>query len=229
MKFNAQLLIPNADQTIDTTLRYLRALPDEYLHHWLQEVIESHESPGRLAADAQWHPNGFLKCRVASTPHGHHVRLHIWLNGINAAENIHTHRWDFASRILCGELVSEQWTTGEASSSEDTYIEHLYTASDVGADYRFDVTGHRPLAMTARQPRSAGDSYIMRTDELHSICAQTNQHLTATLMVTHPPRSRHNLMYSLTEQSGDHPKRAPTSEQIRTALAAVLHALSHDG
>jgi len=149
-------------------------------------LIELLASPGQmrsLAARSYQHGNGFTKFELLSHG-GYKVRLHGWLPGVAAEENIHDHRWGFASMILAGQLCSEAFL--DDALGELTCTEYAYSSRQQGKAAGKERIGEARLRPLGRQIREAGDVYAMKPAELHRICI-SGRELIATLMISEPP------------------------------------------
>ena len=77
------------------------------------------------------------------------------------SENVHNHRWSFASSIVSGYFVADMYVPDEAG--ETTRLHYTYSKSG--------MTEHGParLAMFNKHCLTAGTTYYMPTDAFHSI------------------------------------------------------------
>lgn len=131
----------------------------EYLHDLLQgpEYICSDQS-----LVAYRHPNGFTKIRLAAlTDNGWAIRLHVW-GKKSADENIHSHRWNFASRILIGSLIEETYETTESGK----YAKY-YCAPSVEGRYSLDFQHECGVRQVRRDVYQLGASYVRDAKNLH--------------------------------------------------------------
>ncbi|MCB9629740.1 MAG: hypothetical protein H6725_20410 [Sandaracinaceae bacterium] len=136
-----------------------------------------------IAGRSYLHGNGFHKLELLRHA-GFKVRLHVWQLGTPAEENIHDHRWAFASHVLVGELRSEVFvddTHGEVACAEHCYVSR--TADTAPSQCR---VGRARLRCTERNVRRAGTTYSMTPDLLHRI-EHTGHRFVSTLMVSAPP------------------------------------------
>lgn len=94
----------------------------------LQSILNTPAQLATIAKRSYWHGNGFLK--IVLLDQGYKLRLHIWCNGVVCEENIHSHRWGFASHVLQGALRSEIWQDGTDNQEQPTIMadEYRYTA-----------------------------------------------------------------------------------------------------
>jgi hypothetical protein len=131
----------------------------------LRQLLDTALSPGRL--DAYWHDNGFAKVVLATGKKtGRKLVLHVWPTAavVDTEDNIHNHRWDFASAIIIGTLEMEIFTSDRA----DITLDH-YSYSPVGGDgrYRFERQGRMSVGRGAYFQLSAGKDYHLNNSVLH--------------------------------------------------------------
>lgn len=152
----------------------------------VQQIIRSPQLLAEVSARSYQHGNGFLK--VVLLDRGYKLRLHVWFAGQSCEENIHDHRWSFASTILIGTLRSEVWQ--DVSSSEN----HPQTLSL--QEYRYHAaTQHHPACKThiglchlqkkIQIHQISGQAYVMPEEQLHRITHHGEQ-LVATMVCTAP-------------------------------------------
>lgn len=195
---------------------------DEYLAAWLRhcfspdrvlavigEVLASPALLSEVAARSYHHGNGFLKVVLAERQ-GWKLRLHIWFPGAPCEENIHDHRWSFASTVLCGGLLSETFTDDPQGAVEG--VEYLYHARQGGEESHKVAAGGFRLRSEGRVMRMAGEAYALPSSVLHRICDYPGKGLVATLMCSAPTRQTTNRLLV----SADHAGIDPNVEQ--TAL-----------
>ena len=97
---------PQAGEGLVSVLEEQLSLPQVLA--LLQGLLADEQALQAVAARSYVHGNGFVKV-VLLDEHGHKLRLHIWFAGSACEENIHDHRWSFASHVLVGTLNSEIW------------------------------------------------------------------------------------------------------------------------
>lgn len=150
----------------------------------LQNILTDQQLLKDVSTRSYQHGNGFLK--VVLLDRGYKLRLHVWFKGQSCEENIHDHRWSFASHILTGTLKSEIWT----DVSHD--IPNIFNAKEfeyVAADqqhaaYKIDK-GMCHLQHVETLYHHAGQSYVMPEQRLHRIINH-GQKMVATIMCTAP-------------------------------------------
>jgi hypothetical protein len=165
---------------------YQRAL-DEVLD---SSAIKAHIQSalqGRLGNQfsplAYLHPNGFLKIRVLTAESGQwSLRLHIWEPGLTDSD-IHTHRWDFASRIITGEVQESLY---EPILGEGPHQAYSCSRSQPGSMYVFEPLEKCDLDEISQELHSAGKSYTRNHVSFHGV-TPTSERLTVTAVLQGPP------------------------------------------
>ncbi len=206
----------------------------------ISSLIQSPELLAKIAARSYWHGNGFLK--VVLLDQGYKLRLHIWFAGTSCEENIHSHRWGFASHVLTGSLKSELWAdaanddlsasrcaskTGPANSRSLTLQtkEYVYTAKHQGG--HTPVPAHKKFIGTACLQKlqditqTAGASYLMTPDQLHRI-NHPGQELVATIICTSPTQVLTNRLFPTLANPNLQPANL-SAEELKHALTRYLN------
>ncbi len=196
------------------------------ISHLLADIIQSPKLLECIAARSYWHGNGFLK--VVLLDHGYKLRLHIWFQGSACEENIHSHRWGFASHILTGALKSELWADAANDDADTiTATEYRYTAEHKQHSQTIKATkealGEATLAKQQDVIQHAGSSYIMTEDQLHRI-NHPGQALVATIICTAPTTTLTNRLFPTTDHPKLHPKKL-TADELKAALCRYLEQI----
>lgn len=172
----------------------------------VEEVLANPDLLAEVAGRSYHHGNGFLKVVLANR-HGWKLRLHIWFPGAPCEENIHDHRWSFASTVLCGELLSE--TFADDPQGPVNGNAYLYHARQGSQDSRKVAVGGFRLRSLGRSLRRAGEAYALPSSVLHRICDYPGKGLVATMMCSAPTRETTNRLLV----SADHAGIDPNVEQ----------------
>lgn len=206
----------------------------------LSSIIQSPTLLKQIAARSYWHGNGFLK--VVLLDQGYKLRLHIWFAGTSCEENIHSHRWGFASYVLTGALKSELWADAAnddlaalpcvskpypTPSQTPTLMsdEYLYTAkhkndqNNVAARKQYIGTAHLKKLQNVTQV--AGANYVMTPDQLHRI-NHPGEELVATIICTAPTQVLTNRLFPTTADPKLHPTNL-SSDELKHALTCYLN------
>ena len=201
------------------------------IHALLRDVVDSPKLLDKIAARSYYHGNGFLK--VVLLDRGYKLRLHIWFKGSACEENIHSHRWAFASHILTGALKSELWMDAVNDDTPTlTATEYRYTAEHNQHKKVVKATkqkvGHSALIKQQDVTQHAGTSYVMTQDQLHRI-NHPGQELVATIICTAPTAILTNRLFPTTDMPKLHPAKLSAAE-LKQALLRYLaqtHSLPH--
>jgi hypothetical protein len=144
-----------------------------------------------LASDidtrSYWHPNGFAKLVIYSSADPEfRVRLHIWPKERRRSvfdEDIHDHRWPFASIALCGAVRVERFSETDISDWRAIPCERLaYDAVTTGSVGRLRHEGKTALRSQGVSEYTAGRVYFCDTSTLHAVTKIADT-TTATLVV----------------------------------------------
>ena len=168
----------------------------------INEVLANPQLLAQIAARSYHHGNGFLKVVLASQ-HGWKLRLHIWFPNTPCEENIHDHRWGFASTVLCGQLLSEAFV--DDVKGDITGTEYLYHARQHDDDSQKHSQGRFFLRSLGQQYRSIGEAYFLPTSVLHRICDYPHKGLVATMMCSAPTQQGTNRLLVSDDRQGIDP------------------------
>ncbi len=141
-------------------------------------------------------PIGFVKVNILKIALGaahkeYHLRLHLFDQSLQSGdiEGIHSHRWDFESAILYGELKSDIWELCD-STAEDaelrTDIEK--TTNDQTGDRSVNALGDVWIRKSDEKNYSAGQTYFFPRKKIHQV--HRTDIPSATLVLTHPAREQ---------------------------------------
>ena len=186
----------------------------------LQAILNTPAQLATIARRSYWHGNGFLK--IVLLDQGYKLRLHIWFNGVACEENIHSHRWGFASHVLQGALRSEIWQDGTDNQEQPTIMadECRYTAKQGDTPAQKAFLHRTPLVKSQDVVQHAGNTYVMYPHELHKI-NHPGDNLVATMICTAPTDSMTNRLFP----SSDNPTLSPaqlTPDELREAIERFL-------
>jgi hypothetical protein len=158
--------------------------------HTLREVIASTlRQPWGAAKSGQsalFHANGFYKVVLASTGRAQ-IRVHIWPGNrrwTQPVENVHNHRWSFATQVLCGAYNAATYDPADGME----YTKYAYTPGLRAAEYTLADAGICDLALTTYTTHTAGSAYWINSRVLHRVTPHDRNELTATLVVIGPAR-----------------------------------------
>lgn len=149
----------------------------------LETLGEDPVSAEAVGARSYYHANRFVKITLLSDS-DYKLRLHLWWPtsdplGRERTENVHNHRWDFATCLLAGGYRYQEYRTAEHG---ETYFAYRYRSPGATGAYPLDARGTAELACVFDAAMVAGTAYTVRAEELHRVVQQGRQ-LTASLML----------------------------------------------
>jgi hypothetical protein len=161
----------------------------------LDAVMQSAEHLSTTTAMSYDHPNQFSKIVLLSgSSVGWKLRLHIWWPDPETPatpEDIHNHRWDFASVLLLGGYCAEEFTAGSGDLKAEHY--HYFSPED-GAAFRVHRQGPAVLDRTAVAQLAEGSAYTISHRQLHRVHADSSAPA-ASLMLQTPALTDHTSVY----------------------------------
>ncbi|WP_432100348.1 hypothetical protein [Streptomyces sp. WAC 04229] len=135
----------------------------------VQDILDDEARFATVARRSVWHPNGFAKIVLLTAP-DYRLRLHAWRGAGVAApevqENVHNHRWDFATTIVTGAYWHQEF---QAAEGGETFFGYRYQAAGDRRSYQLVPVGDRDLRciFAARLPQGA--RYTMSNKVLHKV------------------------------------------------------------
>jgi len=145
----------------------------------LQEILRNNTKLEDVAKRSYLHGNGFYKI-ILEDNDVYRLRLHIWLPTSLAEENIHDHRWHFASTILSGTMESEVWEDAVPGGGE-LLDEYLYVGKTTTEDAHVKYMGKSRISLRERVVHNTGDAYYMMSNVMHKIVYKGDSEI-STLM-----------------------------------------------
>lgn len=205
-------------EALDNISAALKDFGCSRLYKYLASLVTRQGAMEDLASRSYLHGNGFYKILLADLK-THVLRLHVWRRNASAEENLHSHRWPFASAIMLGSLTSELWVDA-VGEDRQTFPELMYR----GKNDPFESVGQCRIRLKNVVRHVAGDYYSMSADELHRIVNVGDQ-LTVTLMMR-PHNTRSWARNILINETVPNAKPVYVSAmQLRAILDEVLEAL----
>ena len=148
----------------------------------------------RLATRATVHHNGFVKLVVVDTEEwdspslrGFRLVLHVWDPAVapHSVEEIHNHRWRFASVLLCGALKWEHFHEYDGEDEPIPCLEYEYRSPGRDTGYRLQPRGPVTLARQFVALAGVGARSMMTVSQLHRVEPVADT-LSATLFLQFP-------------------------------------------
>ncbi len=140
------------------------AIDGGHAHAHILRLLEIAKS-GSIPVTGYFHPNGFLKLRLASQPGRWTLRLHIW-NHRGAEAQVHSHQWNFASRLLSGGMRTRIYA---APPDPDGEWMRLACRRTKAHGYEFRPIGRCSLIRQRETEFRHGDSYLQDHRWLHTL------------------------------------------------------------
>jgi hypothetical protein len=194
-------LVDFLDRTVDSQATGLLRSVDEiivrgHLRAHIAMLLDSTSGVG-LPSAAELHPNGFIKMRIALKPAKWSVRLHLW-GEAHGESHIHSHRWDFASRVLHGILRTR--TYHPHSFGDNQYAQFLCRRTPQGG-YSFESAGTCDILQIGDAMCTTDHSYFQWHRSLHTVETASSSPV-ATVVVQGPDVSDNSMVIA---KSGQEP------------------------
>ena len=169
----------------------------EQLRILLKGLLQCEKKTGLVAGESYCHPNGFMKIVLAKQLDGTVLRLHRWLglessSNMDARENIHSHRWCFRSRIICGEIAVEEY---EETAGGELYVNKYACSANLRGSYEIAFSGTIYLRLRHRRIVSDGECYFTDLGMIHRVSSCLAG--TATLVLHSPAMSATSAIYKM--------------------------------
>jgi hypothetical protein len=150
----------------------------------LRSLLTDRAQLEECAARSYTHANGFDKIVLGSTAAGVKLRLHVWWpNRDDHTENIHNHRWDFSSVLLCGGFEMEFFGRSDSWSDSGKPVQvYEYSPSDVSGGYTVRHQGTMSMDLNFQDEFVQGNVYSLGHHTFHRVRTDRRR-LTATLML----------------------------------------------
>lgn len=135
----------------------------------IQEVLRTPALFDKVVKDSYYHENGFHKIVLLT---GRNFKLRIHQFGASSKipmENIHDHRWPFASTILSGHLEMDIFSESVVTNESEDLYHFIYNSEKKEGAYQTVQVGLKRLFKSESRTYHPGESYMMRTDELHRV------------------------------------------------------------
>ena len=154
----------------------------------ISKIVNTKKAFEKVLKNSYPHKNGFHKIVLLSGKF-FKLRLHHFKSMTDAPmENIHDHRWIFASSILYGELEMEIYEVNNETNEGEELLHYKYNSNKSTGAYTTNLIGKTFLRPTQRVKLNAGKSYCMLPQYLHRILNKENAE-TITLILTGKPTS----------------------------------------
>jgi hypothetical protein len=184
----------------------------EYLHELTQEPWSRYTDEFPVAYR---HPNGFTKIRLTTLDdYGWTIRLHVWAERASDYD-IHSHCWNFASRILAGSLTEETYTLAAGAGKYSVYN----CSPSVGGQYSLKFQHKCDVNLVSKDVYQQGASYERDAKTLHAAYADSACR-GVTVFVQGPERERFTTVIRPPSLDGD--RKVVASRYDPTELMNLL-------
>lgn len=185
-------IIECGDDTSMIAVNQVLAKP-ENLSLLLSGIINDPVMLSKTVAASYYHENGFHKIVLLS---GKQFKLRLHHFGVAAKipmENIHDHRWNFASTIIKGELKMDLFKIAQKGNNTEKTYHFIYESEKSNGTYKTDFVAEAHLRKSETRSYKPGETYLMETHELHRIKNATGQESITLILTGKPISSKCNL------------------------------------
>lgn len=197
-------------------------------HHCIRSIVESICASGecleRCARASVAHPLGFDKFTLIGSP-SYQLKLHVWWPSASSRplEDIHNHRFDFASAVIVGFLQSEVFRMSTTGAPVVRYSE----INDVDQGrYEFVEEGFAHVGLSQRYSVGPRSVYFTTAEVLHRVFAPARD-LTATLFfkLPHVRRETTVLVDPALPKRSCHVRQVYSTSQVSAKFQEFLRLL----
>lgn len=180
---------------------------------------------GEVPDRAYRHPNGFLKIVLVADPE-FQLRLHVWRPTPEyppPTENVHNHRWDFASAVLAGGYRFQEFVP---DARGEQFHGFRYGGHRGTSSYALSPTGEARLRCRFDADLSSGSSYLLTSDVLHRVVSPADR-TTVSMVLQGPHKDMPVEVYAKDAlRSGDRLTLDPLPRaQVARELGRILDLL----
>ena len=214
------------DARADARLETLEALLETIVNGGeLREYLVRARTGDDLARIAQHgtseaHPNGFSCVSVAFREGRWRLRLHLWTRPGTEAD-IHSHRWNFASRLLAGSLRTRSYRTHLEPGDHVQFA----CGRNAASGYVFRRVGPCQVLQTGERTYRAGDTYGQDWRSLHTVDPTALPAATVVLQGSDVAEESTVITRADEKSSSELPVMPLTADQIRHVIDLALDGL----
>ncbi len=185
-------------------------------------ILKDETLLNHVQKESYYHENGFHKI-VLGAGKSFKLRLHHFGSSAKIPmENIHDHRWAFASTILKGSLTMDLFTTTQDEGEK--VLHYRYDSNKQDGAYTIEPLGYTRLKVIERKEYISGKQYLMSTTDLHRIINKPGEE-SMTLILTGKPISSFCNLYA--KRTIKDEEKSPITYN-RTTLLKMLSQLSEN-
>lgn len=188
-----------------------------------KHVLGNSEKIELASKYAYSHTNGFKKITLLKTDNLC-LRIHLWNSGDLQAENIHSHRWPFVSRVIVGEMEETRYGLAHQGKTATEY-NYLGTSNGGTRDLLLNKTVTlRKLDQFLHEETS---QYSMQTSELHQVLERPRDQRLVSLMMTGRPTANNSRVYGFEgfPPAQDRPNNGLSVEETKIALTDIVQLM----
>jgi hypothetical protein len=156
----------------------------------LDEFVADVAGAVHYESESYTHANGYDKIVLFhDTTTRMKMRLHIWwpmheLGGSRTRQNVHNHRWDFASAVLLGSINHATYRFARRGEQGEDFFHYRYYGRGSKEHYDLEGMGKASLVFAGSAARVAGEVYCVGNEVLHRVDVGDND-VAGTLVITH--------------------------------------------
>lgn len=196
----------------------------------LMSVLQNSALLYEISKRSYKHSNGFYKIVLGELDVcGAKLRLHIWKSSaytIKFEDNdIHNHRWDFASLILAGEFLHEVYDFD--SDGKICLYHYHYFSPEKSNVFSLDFVGKNNIKKTREFIQKPGECYYLSSNILHKVRV-SGENISATLFLQSPVIKGNTDILTLDKRHKDHTKsqKVAIERLSATELSGLIEDLS---
>ena len=156
-------------------------------------ICKDSDKLNKTIAGSYYHENGFHKIVLLS---GKQFKLRLHHFGVSAKipmENIHDHRWNFTSTIINGNLKMDLFRPTEKTTDAEKVYHFIYESEKSNGNYSTEYVSEAHLIKSESRIYRPGDTYLMKTHELHRIRNSSGEESMTLILTGKPISSKCNL------------------------------------
>lgn len=209
------------------------------------EIVGDQRRFGDVLERSVWHPNGFAKIVLLDAPE-YRLRLHVWRRTaaipVVVQENVHNHRWDFATAILAGGYRHQEFHAygnpgegegeggGGGGDGGDGFYGYRYESAKDRTAYTLSPFGRQRLTRVFDAYLSQGSRYTLSSVVLHKVVPDVTQ--PAVSLVLEGPHQPTTVEVFAAEEIGPgtatpHTRLTPESLMRQLSAVAALPAFAY--
>lgn len=171
------------------------------------------------------HPLGFDKV-ILLDRRDYQLQMHVWwpTRDSRPHEDIHDHRFDFASTVLLGRLLAETFDVGGDGASMARYTQRSSTSH---GDYQFRHEDYVPTRLVHAGVLPAGSAYFLDSHMLHRVVVDEKDLVVTLFLRLWSERDTATVLISpgLPAKPANLEKAQMGQEELRTKIRVLRAAL----